>query len=89
MSPEVATTVLTELRKSSLKGDSADDQLTALAQETTEQFTRQSDPYYATARLWDDGIIEPEQTRDVLGLCLQLLAQCNARATGPSPVFRM
>ncbi len=89
MSPEVATTVLTELRKSSLKGDSADDQLAALAQETTEQFTRQSDPYYATARLWDDGIIEPEQTRDVLGLCLQLLAQSNARAAGPSPVFRM
>lgn len=89
MSPEVATTVLTELRKSSLKGDSADEQLAALARETTEQFTRQSDPYYASARLWDDGIIEPAQTRDVLGLCLQLLAQSNPRATGASPVFRM
>ncbi|MDD5332990.1 MAG: carboxyl transferase domain-containing protein [Rhodoferax sp.] len=89
MSPEVATTVLTELRKSSLKGDSADEQLAALARETTEQFTRQSDPFYASARLWDDGIIEPAQTRDVLGLCLQLLAQSNPRATGASPVFRM
>ena len=89
MSPEVATTVLTELRKSSLKGDSADEELASLAQETTDQFTRQSDPYYATARLWDDGIIEPMQTRDVLGLCLQLLAQSSPRATGPSPVFRM
>jgi len=89
MSPEVATTVLTELRKSSLKGDSAEAQLADLARETTEQFTRQSDPYYATARLWDDGIIEPAQTRDVLGLCLQLLAQSTPRATGPSPVFRM
>jgi len=89
MSPEVATTVLTELRKSSLKGDNAEAQLADLARETTEQFTRQSDPYYATARLWDDGIIEPAQTRDVLGLCLQLLAQSTPRATGPSPVFRM
>jgi 3-methylcrotonyl-CoA carboxylase beta subunit len=89
MSPEVASTVLTELRKSSLKGDSADDKMAILALETTEQFTRQSDPYYASARLWDDGIILPTQTRDVLGLCLQLLEQSNPRATGPSPVFRM
>ena len=89
MSPEVATTVLTELRKSSLKGESADDALQELARETTEQFTRQSDPYYATARLWDDGIIEPTQTRDVLGLCLQVLARATPRAAGPSPVYRM
>ncbi len=89
MSPEVATTVLTELRKSSLKGAGADEDMQALARETTEQFTRQSDPYYATARLWDDGIIEPTQTRDVLGLCLQLLAHASPRPSGPSPVFRM
>ncbi len=93
MSPEVATTVLTELRKGSLKGAGNEAEMAAdlsnIARETTEQFTRQSDPYYATARLWDDGIIEPTQTRDVLGLCLQLLAQATPRATGPSPVFRM
>lgn len=89
MSPEVATTVLTELRKSSLKGVGDEAEMIELARDTTEQFTRQSDPYYATARLWDDGIIEPTQTRDVLGLCLQLLVQSTPRATGPSPVFRM
>ena len=89
MSPEVATTVLSELRKSSLKGAGDEAEMAQLARETTEQFTRQSDPYYATARLWDDGIIEPTQTRDVLGLCLQLLAQSTPRAIGPSPVFRM
>jgi 3-methylcrotonyl-CoA carboxylase beta subunit len=89
MSPEVATTVLTELRKSSLKGAGDDAGMAKLAAETTDQFTRQSDPYYATARLWDDGIIEPTQTRDVLGLCLQMLAHTTPRASGPSPVFRM
>lgn len=89
MSPEVATTVLTELRKSSLKGAGDEADMQALARETTEQFTRQSDPYYATARLWDDGIIEPTQTRDVLGLCLQLQARATPRPSGPSPVFRM
>jgi 3-methylcrotonyl-CoA carboxylase beta subunit len=97
MSPEVATTVLTELRRGSLKssgdaGELADD-LATIARDTTEQFTRQSDPYYATARLWDDGIIEPTQTRDVLGLCLQLAAQARqslaSRPVSASPVYRM
>jgi 3-methylcrotonyl-CoA carboxylase beta subunit len=35
-----------------------------------EQYEREGDPHYATARLWDDGIIEPHQTRDVLGLAI-------------------
>jgi 3-methylcrotonyl-CoA carboxylase beta subunit len=33
-----------------------------------EQYERQGHPYYASARLWDDGIIDPCDTRDVLGL---------------------
>jgi 3-methylcrotonyl-CoA carboxylase beta subunit len=39
-----------------------------------EQYERQGHPYYSTARLWDDGIIEPGQTRDVLGLALGVVA---------------
>jgi 3-methylcrotonyl-CoA carboxylase beta subunit len=35
-----------------------------------EQYERQGHPYYATARLWDDGVIDPRNTRDVLGLAL-------------------
>jgi len=35
-----------------------------------EQYETQGHPYYATARLWDDGIIDPAKTRDVLGLSL-------------------
>ncbi len=89
MSPEVATTVLTELRGRSLgRGAASAADLATLADRTTKQFTEQSDPYYATARLWDDGIIEPQDTRDVIGLCLALAAS-TPRETGPSPVFRM
>ncbi|NIR61725.1 MAG: methylcrotonoyl-CoA carboxylase, partial [Gammaproteobacteria bacterium] len=33
-----------------------------------EQYEHQGHPYYASARLWDDGIIDPRDTRDVLGL---------------------
>ena len=36
-----------------------------------EQFERQSHPLYASARLWDDGIIDPAATRDVLALSLR------------------
>ena len=89
MSPEVATTVLTELRGRSLKrGSASSAEMDDLAERTTRQFTEQSDPYYATARLWDDGIIEPQDTRDVIGLCLALAAS-TPRETGFSPVFRM
>ena len=39
-----------------------------------EQYERQGHPYYATARLWDDGVIDPRDTRDVLGLGLSAAA---------------
>jgi 3-methylcrotonyl-CoA carboxylase beta subunit len=35
-----------------------------------EKYEVEGSPYYSTARLWDDGIIDPRDTRDVLGLCL-------------------
>jgi 3-methylcrotonyl-CoA carboxylase beta subunit len=35
-----------------------------------DQYERQGHPYYASARLWDDGIIDPAETRMVLGLGL-------------------
>ena len=89
MSPEVATMVLTDLRRSSLKGHADESVVRTIAEDTTRQFETQSDPYYATARLWDDGIIEPAQTRDVLGICLQLAAESTPRFSGPSPVYRM
>jgi len=88
MSPEVAARVVTELRRASLKGDADEDALADLDRRTRAQFEEQSDPYYATARLWDDGIIEPAQTRDVLGLCLALAADEPLDAA-PRPVYRM
>ncbi len=88
MSADVAATVLTDLRRSSLKAAADEAEIAEIDRVTREQFTTQSDPYYATARLWDDGLIEPSETREVIGLCLALAA-AEAPATGPSPVFRM
>jgi 3-methylcrotonyl-CoA carboxylase beta subunit len=53
-----------------------------------EQYEVQGHPYYATARLWDDGVIDPAQTRRVLGLSLS--AALNAPiALTKFGVFRM
>jgi acetyl-CoA carboxylase carboxyltransferase component len=39
-----------------------------------EQYERESDPYFATARLWDDGILDPLQTRTALALAFSVAA---------------
>jgi len=53
-----------------------------------EKYEREGCPYYGSARLWDDGIIEPARTRDTLGLALA--AALNAPTPDPRwPVFRM
>ena len=89
MSPEVAAMVVTDLRRQSVTRGAADeDEIARVDAATRAQFEQQSDPYYATARLWDDGIIAPEQTRDVLGLCLALASHAPP-LPGNRPVYRM
>ena len=53
-----------------------------------EQYERQGSPYHSTARLWDDGVIDPRDTRRVLGMGLEIASG----ETIPAPaygVFRM
>jgi 3-methylcrotonyl-CoA carboxylase beta subunit len=60
----------------------------ALTSPIRTQYETQGHPYYSTARLWDDGIIDPTQTRDVLGLAIA--ASLNAPiAKTQFGVFRM
>jgi 3-methylcrotonyl-CoA carboxylase beta subunit len=53
-----------------------------------EQFDREGDPYFATARLWDDGIIAPAETRRVLALSLSAVLNAPIPET-KFGVFRM
>ncbi len=53
-----------------------------------EQYERQGVPYYSTARIWDDGIIEPADTRTVLGLALGVVGGAPLPDVGYG-VFRM
>jgi 3-methylcrotonyl-CoA carboxylase beta subunit len=89
MACAVAATVVTDLRRASLTRGAADEaEIARVDRETRAQFEAQSTPYYATARLWDDGIIEPWQTRDVLGLALALAAR-ETDLPEVRPVYRM
>ncbi|RNA03520.1 methylcrotonoyl- carboxylase beta mitochondrial, partial [Brachionus plicatilis] len=53
-----------------------------------EKFEKEGSPYYSTARLWDDGIIDPAQTRNVLGLSLSAALNAPIKDTNFG-VFRM
>ena len=53
-----------------------------------DQYERQGNPYYATARLWDDGVIDPAQTRTVLGLAISASMNAPIEKTDYG-VFRM
>jgi 3-methylcrotonyl-CoA carboxylase beta subunit len=60
----------------------------AFKQPILEQYDRNGHPYYASARLWDDGVIAPEDTRRVLGLALSAALNAPIEATRFG-VFRM
>jgi 3-methylcrotonyl-CoA carboxylase beta subunit len=53
-----------------------------------DQYESQGNPYYSTARLWDDGVIDPADTRRVLGLALSATANAPLAPVGYG-VFRM
>jgi 3-methylcrotonyl-CoA carboxylase beta subunit len=90
MSAATAQTVLVDIRLAGMKGaDTTDEEVAALRAEVAEQYETQSDPYYATSRLWDDGLIDPVDTRDALGLCLALAARQDEPVPGPGLVYRM
>jgi len=91
MGGEQAASVLATVRRDGI--ESAGKQWSAEDEEAfkapiRDQYERQGHPYYATARLWDDGVIDPADTRRVLGL--GLAASLNAPIESPRyGVFRM
>jgi 3-methylcrotonyl-CoA carboxylase beta subunit len=94
MGGEQAAGVLAQVKRDALekKGTSgttwsAEDEV-AFKAPILEQYARQSSAYYATARLWDDGIIAPRDTRQVLALGLAAAAHAPIEATRFG-VFRM
>ncbi|MBM3489603.1 MAG: methylcrotonoyl-CoA carboxylase [Alphaproteobacteria bacterium] len=91
MGPHQAAGVLAQVRRANIegagKGWSAEEEA-AFRQPVIEQYERQSLPLYASARLWDDGIIDPLDTRDVLGLSISAALNASIPETRFG-VFRM
>ncbi|WP_374011697.1 carboxyl transferase domain-containing protein [Pseudoxanthomonas koreensis] len=73
MGGEQAASVLATVRRDAIEaagGQWNTDEEDAFKAPVREQYEHQGSPWYATARLWDDGIIDPADTRRVLGLAL-------------------
>jgi 3-methylcrotonyl-CoA carboxylase beta subunit len=91
MGGEQAASVLATVRGEQLAADgkpwSADEE-EAFKTPIREQYEDQGNPYYSTARLWDDGIIDPADTRTVVGLGLSVCAQAPLEPVSYG-VFRM
>jgi len=91
MGGEQAASVLATVKRDNLEAEkkiwSKEDE-EKFKQPLREQFEREGNPYYATARLWDDGIIAPSETRRVLGLALSASLNAPIRDT-KFGVFRM
>jgi 3-methylcrotonyl-CoA carboxylase beta subunit len=71
MGGEQAAIVLATVRRDTLEAKGArwtDDDEEAFKAPIRAQYEREGHPYFASARLWDDGILDPLETRDALGL---------------------
>jgi 3-methylcrotonyl-CoA carboxylase beta subunit len=84
MGGEQAAMVLSQLRRDNIEakgGTWSTEEENAFRAPTRAQFETQGSPYYATARLWDDGVIDPADTRLVLGLGLSASANAPIEPT--------
>jgi 3-methylcrotonyl-CoA carboxylase beta subunit len=91
MGGEQAASVLATVRRDGIErkgGTWTDEEEAAFKAPILDDYEHQGSPYYSTARLWDDGIIDPAETRRVLGMGLAVAAD----APIPDPsygIFRM
>jgi 3-methylcrotonyl-CoA carboxylase beta subunit len=93
MGGEQAASVLTQIQRdaAAARGQTPDEEKLAEAErQTREKYERESSAFYATARLWDDGIVDPAATRDVLALALRIVRDPpSERGGGRYGIFRM
>ena len=83
MGGEQAASVL-----ATVSGDMTTEQQEEFKAPIRAQYEHQGNPYYSSARLWDDGVIDPADTRTVLGLALSVTANAPVEPVSYG-VFRM
>ncbi|RBI70123.1 methylcrotonoyl-CoA carboxylase [Roseovarius sp. TE539] len=89
MNPDVGSSVLMDLRRASIsQGEASDAELAEHEAKLRRMFEEKSDPYFCTARVFDEGIIDPRDTRRVLGMCLSVV-NLRPEIRDQRPVYRM
>ena len=91
MGGEQAASVLATVRRDGIEaggGEWTEDEEEAFREPIRRKYETEGHPYYATARLWDDGIVEPAETRMALALCLSAALNAPVEET-KFGVFRM
>ncbi|HZF24756.1 MAG TPA: carboxyl transferase domain-containing protein [Steroidobacteraceae bacterium] len=92
MGGEQAATVLAIVRREGQEARGKQwpaEEESAFKQEIRTQYEKQGHPYYASARLWDDGVIDPADTRRVLALALATARNAPDPGERPYGIFRM
>ncbi len=91
MGAEQAASVLTQLKVTQMERDGktmSEEEIAAIRDPVLEDYKREQSAYYSTSELWDDGILDPVDTRNALGICLS--AALNTPIAEPQyGVFRM
>jgi len=87
MGGEQAASVLATVHRDAAKW--SPEEAEAFKNPIRAKYEDEGNPYYATARLWDDGVIDPAQTRDVLGLALAASLEAPIPDRPAFGVFRM
>jgi acetyl-CoA carboxylase carboxyltransferase component len=76
-------------QKAEKRGEEVDETKLEFAKVMLEKaIDQQSDPFFATARVWDDGVIDPRRTRDVLAMSLSAVMTAPCQGTSSWGVFR-
>jgi 3-methylcrotonyl-CoA carboxylase beta subunit len=87
MGGEQAASVLATVHRDAAKW--TPDEAEAFKNPIRQKYEDEGNPYYATARLWDDGVIDPAQTRDILGLALAASLEAPIPERPAFGLFRM
>jgi len=92
MGGEQAANVLLTIKQDQLEREGkprlTSEEAEELKRPTLEEYENAGNPYYSTARLWDDGVIDPAETRQILALALSVVLK-SPRVQGKFGVFRM
>jgi 3-methylcrotonyl-CoA carboxylase beta subunit len=92
MGGEQAALVLSTVKRDGLEArgeEWSQEEQTEFENSIREQYDHQGHPYYSSARLWDDGVIDPVNTRQVLSFALAAAMNRPREAETPFGVFRM